>query len=422
LKKKFSTKQQHKVFFKTFGCRTNIVDTGIMKTNIKDFHIVNDEKSADIVVINSCTVTNGADTNVRTYINKINKLDNCPKIVLTGCASLTQGKTLFENDKIDKLFTPNHKENINNILSNKTNIYTSKDFSHIDNTIIDDFQDKTKAFVKIQEGCDFSCSYCIIPQVRGKSRSYEPSFILKQIKVLTDKGFSEFVLTGTNIGSYGQKDKNSLTKLLKQIHKIQGVKRVRFGSIEPSQITDEFKEILDEPWIAKHLHIALQHTSKTMLKIMNRKNNLKNDIKLFEFLSQKGFALGTDFIVGHPGETDKIWLEAKANFNILPLTHMHCFRYSPRQNTKSAELRINVDGKKAKQRLYELNEIINNNNYKFRQQKQPLKVHIEQKRGEFYEGFDQYYNKFMIKSKQNISKNWINTTTYEVKRDYNLGS
>ncbi len=411
-----------KIFFKTFGCRTNIVDTQIMKTNIKDFIATYDEKDADIVVVNSCTVTNGADSDVRAYINKINKLPNKPNIVYTGCGSLSQGKTLLQEDKINKLFTPNHKENIDQILKNSRQSYEAHDFAHIDETIIDDYQDKTKAFVKIQEGCDFSCGYCIIPQVRGRSRSYEPSFILKQIKTLVDRGFGEFVLTGTNIGSYDKKGRYSLPSLLKDIHDIKGVRRVRFGSVEPSQITDEFKEILDEPWIAKHLHIALQHTSETMLKIMNRRNNFKTDIKLLEFLSQKGFAIGTDFIVAHPGETEAIWQDAMINFKRLPLTHIHCFRYSPRKGTKSALLNIDIDGNKAKERLNYIKEIVEQNNYDFRLVKQPLKVLIEKEKDGVYIGFDQFYNKLKIKSSIDIRKKWINIKDYEVKTDYNLGS
>jgi MiaB-like tRNA modifying enzyme len=392
-----------------------------MKTNIQNYNIVTDEKDADTIVVNACTVTNGADSDVRAYINKVRKYVKNPKIIYTGCGSQTQGKTMLQNQTINKLFPANQKENINQILKTPQHHNTTQDFSHIDGTIIDDYQDKTKAFIKIQEGCDFSCGYCIIPQVRGNSRSYEVSFILKQIKTLTDKGFGEFVLTGTNIGSYGTKGKNSLASLLKDIYRIKGVKRVRFGSVEPSQITDEFKEMLDEPWIAKHLHIALQHTSETMLKIMQRRNNFKDDIKLFEFLSEKGFALGTDFIVGHPGETDTIWLEALSNFKLLPLTHIHSFRYSPRQNTKSAKLKLDVDGNTAKDRLNQIKDITTKNNYKFRQNKQELEVLIEQKKHDFFIGYDQYYNKLKIKSNTNLLKKWINTKQYETKEDYNLG-
>lgn len=394
----------------------------IIKTNIKDYTTTYDEKDADIVVVNSCTVTNGADSDVRAYINKLNKLPNKPNIVYTGCGSLSQGKRFLLENKIDKLFTPNHKEKIDQILKNLQQCYDTQDFAHIDDTIIEDYQDKTKAFIKIQEGCDFSCGYCIIPQVRGHSRSYEPSFILKQIKTLVDRGFGEFVLTGTNIGSYGKKGRYTLPSLLKDIHNIKGVCRVRFGSVEPSQITDEFKEILDEPWIAKQLHIALQHTSETMLKIMNRRNNFKTDIKLLEFLSEKGFAIGTDFIVGHPGETEAIWQEAVTNFKLLPLTHIHCFRYSPRKGTKSALLKTDIDGNIAKERLNYIKEIVAQNNHNFRLLKQPLKVLIEQEKEGIYIGFDQFYNKLKIKSSIDICKKWITIKDYEVKTDYNLGS
>ncbi len=411
----------NKIYFKTFGCRTNIVDTQIMKTNIQNFDIVTDEKDADMIIINACTVTNGADSDVRAYINKVQKYAKSPEIIYTGCGSGTQGLALLQSQIVDKLFAANQKEDIDQILKYPHQDYQTQNFAHIDDTIIDNYKDKTKAFIKIQEGCDFNCGYCIIPQVRGSSRSYKAAFILKQVKILADKGFGEFVLTGTNIGSYGKEYKHSLASLLKSIHDIKGVKRVRFGSVEPSQITDEFKEILDEPWIAKHLHIALQHTSETMLKIMQRRNNFKDDIKLLEFLSEKGFAIGTDFIVGHPGETCEVWADAIENFKLLPLTHIHCFRYSPRQNTKSAKLKIDVAGNIAKDRLNQIKDIVSKNNYKFRSKKQKLEVLIEQKKDGLYIGYDQYYNKLKINSNTDLLKKWINVAQYETKKDYNLG-
>lgn len=155
--------------------------------------------------------------------------------------------------------------------------------------------------MKIQEGCDYACSYCIIPSVRGKSRSISEETLIKQVQILADNGYTEFVLTGTNIGSYGRKDGTSLGRLLQRLGAVNGVKRIRLGSLEPAQIDESFKEILDELWIERHLHIALQHTSEKMLRLMRRRSHTKDDLALFELLRGKGYALGTDFIVAHPG-------------------------------------------------------------------------------------------------------------------------
>ena len=236
---------------------------------------------------------------------------------------------------------------------------------------------KSRAFVKIQEGCDFRCNYCIIPYVRGNSRSYEEHKILQQITTLAINGFGEFILTGINVGSYGKEKgvpnkKDKLVQLIKKISLIRGVRRIRLGSVEPVQITDEFKEILDEPWMGKHLHIALQHTNKDMLKIMNRRNKVKSDLELFELLASKGYAIGTDFIVGHPGETDALWKDAMQNIDKFPLTHIHSFTYSPRDGTPSAKMSPQINGNIAKARLRELENKIQEKNFNFRKQHQRL--------------------------------------------------
>ncbi|MCK5294304.1 MAG: tRNA (N(6)-L-threonylcarbamoyladenosine(37)-C(2))-methylthiotransferase MtaB [Arcobacteraceae bacterium] len=413
---------KQKVFFKTFGCRTNVVDSQIMMSRLKDFDITLDEKEANIVVINSCTVTNSADSTARNYINGLKKLSNTPRIIFTGCGVWTKGDSLFKDNKIDALFGHSEKEKINSLLKNKERFFEAGDLKHIDDTIINNMIGKSRAFIKIQEGCNFRCSYCIIPYVRGDARAYSEDKILEQISLLASNGFGEFILTGTNLGSYGKgldNKKDGLSILLKKISQIRGVRRIRMGSVEPIQITDEFKELLDEPWMAKHLHIALQHTSPHMLKIMNRRNKLESDLKLFEYISSKGYALGTDFIVGHPGESDKIWKEAITNIKRFPITHIHSFTYSKRDGTPSATMGEQVNGNIAKQRLKELMNIIDEKNYIFRQQKQPLDVLIEQNKIGKYIGYDQFFNSIEIESQSDIIGDWIYLPNYEVDKKIN---
>jgi len=415
------SKNKPKVFFKTFGCRTNIFDTQVMVSNLKDFEVTQDEREASIVVINSCTVTNSADTTARSYINGLKKLSSNPKIVFTGCGTRTKGEKLFSENKIDALFGSSEKENINDLLKIEDRFFKLGDLKSLDKTIVEEFVGKSRAFIKIQEGCDFRCSYCIIPYVRGDARSYEESIILNQVTTLAQNGFSEFVLTGTNIGSYGKKMHTSLAKLLKKMALIKGVKRIRMGSIEPIQIDDEFKEIINEPFMAKHLHIALQHTSKEMLKIMNRRNKVLNDLELFTFLSQNGYALGTDFIVGHPGETDEFWKEAIKNIDDFPLTHIHAFTYSKRDGTPSSAMSQMVKGDIAKDRYIELVEIIKKKNYEFRKNsKVKLEVLIEQEKNGKYLGFDQFFNQIEIESKEDLVGDWIYLDNYKVEFEKNV--
>ncbi len=407
-----------KVFFKTFGCRTNIYDTQIMIQNLKDFDMVSNEDEADIVVVNSCTVTNGADTTARGYINSLNRKDK--KVVLAGCGAFSKGESLFEDEKVYGVFGHSEKSKINTLLKSSDRFYQLGDLESIDDTIVEDFSSKSKAFIKIQEGCDFSCSYCIIPSVRGKARSQEEDKILNQIEKLAYNGFGEFVLTGTNIGSYGKDKNSSIAKLLKRIFQIKGVKRVRLGSLEPVQIDEEFLELLDENWLEKHLHIALQHTNEEMLRKMRRRNNLKGDLKLFEFIAQKGFALGTDFIVGHPGESEDLWRDGLENFKRFPITHLHGFTYSDRRDTHASTFKDRVAGNIAKSRLKILEDIVKENNYNFRKDiEEDLLIHVEEKKGEYQIGYDQFFNKIMIKSDKDLQKEWVIIKDYKVEDDIN---
>ena len=415
------TKNKQKVYFKTFGCRTNVFDTQVMMSNLKDFDITLNEVDADVVVINSCTVTNGADSTARSYINSLKKMPNDPRVVFTGCGVWTKGEKLFEEKKVDALFGHSEKEKINELLLQKERFFEAGDLEHLDNTIVEEFIGKSRAFIKIQEGCDFRCSYCIIPYVRGDARSYQEDKILEQIKTLASNGFGEFILTGTNVGSYGKKKHTSLAKLLKKIAKIKGVRRIRMGSIEPIQIDDEFRELVNEPFMAKHLHIALQHTSKEMLKIMNRRNKVLKDLELFEFLRNNGYALGTDFIVGHPGESEEIWSEAMANLKRFPLTHVHAFTYSKRDGTPSATMKGEVRGNIAKERYKELTSIIKEKNYTFRNENtQKLEILIEQKKNGKYIGLDQFFNKIEVESDRDLVGDWIYIDNYKRNEEYNV--
>ena len=406
-----------KIFFKTFGCRTNIYDTELLKSYIKDYEITNDEESADIVVINSCTVTNSADSGVRNYINGIKRRG--AKVVLTGCGAVSKGKELF-NSGIFGVLGASKKSDLNELLKQEKPFFELGNLNSVDKNIVTNYENHTKAFIKIQEGCNFSCSYCIIPSVRGKARSMDEAMILKEARILAQNGYNELVLTGTNIGSYGKDTNSSLGKLLANLGKISGIRRIRLGSIEPSQIDESFREILKEEWLERHLHIALQHTSQAMLKIMRRRNNAFSDLELFNELNSLGFALGTDYIVGHPGESEEIWTEAVENFKKFPITHLHAFVYSPRRDTHSATLKSDVGGDVAKSRLKILQGIALQNNENFRKKHNgALKILVEQKNGEFYEGFDQFYNKAKILSQKDITKEWVEVSEYEVKPDAN---
>jgi MiaB-like tRNA modifying enzyme len=404
-----------KVYFKTFGCRTNQFDTQVMMSKLKDYELTDDELLSDYIVVNSCTVTNGADSSVRNYISSMKRKNPDAKVILAGCGSHSKGETLFEDKKVFGVIGHSEKENINAVLKNENPFYQIGDLEHIDSTIVEEFVGKSRAFIKIQEGCDFACSYCIIPQVRGAARSHKEETILEQISKLASNGFGEFILTGTNVGSYGQDHNTSMAKLLKKMSNIRGVRRIRIGSLEPIQIDDELLELLSEPWMAKQMHIALQHTSDKMLEVMNRRNTYKTDLALFNKIASKGYALGTDFIVGHPGEDDKEWKIAMDRVKELPLTHVHAFSYSKRDNTVSATMKPEIRGNIAKERHRELTALIKAKNYAFRREhNNALEVLLESGKEGVYQGFDQYFNRVTVKSDEDLSANWVFLNDVEV--------
>lgn len=410
---------KQKVYFKTFGCRTNLFDSQVMMGALRDYEITENEGEADIVIVNSCTVTNGADVSVRGYINQMDKQGK--KLFLTGCGAHTKGESLFGAGKVQGVFGQSEKMKINTLLSQESRFYEIGDLNYIDDAIVEEFVGKSRAFIKIQEGCNFRCSYCIIPFVRGDARSMDEAKILEQVSRLASNGFGEFVLTGTNVGSYGQGEGRNIAELMKKMSLIRGVRRIRVGSLEPIQINEAFREILDEPWLERHLHIAIQHSSNDMLRIMNRRNRIESDIDLFGMLHEKGFALGTDFIVGHPGESDAIWEEAMENVRKLHLTHIHPFTYSKRDGTPSATMKPEVNGSVSGRRMAELTALIDANNRAFRKGvRSPLDVLVESGDNGVYTGYDQYFNKVMIESSEDLSGDWITLERYEVHDDYNL--
>ena len=399
-----------KVYIKTFGCRSNIFDSEIMKNKLSN--LATNEEEADIIVVNSCTVTNFADRDIRRYINKWQN----KKIIFTGCGAYTIGERLFNEKKVKAVLGHKFKEEIDKYLDFEG--VNLGDFDFKNKETLKEIH-KSKAFIKIQEGCDFECAYCIIPKVRGASRSIDEKIIIDEVRYLAERGVKEFVLTGINMGSYGKDTGSSLSKLIEKLIKIRGVKRIRLGSLEPSQVDERLIELTQSGVLEKHLHIALQHTSDRMLRIMKRRNRVKTTLPLFEKLASLGIALGTDFIVGHPGESEEVWEEAVENFKKYPLTHIHIFRYSPREGTLSASMRQDVRGDIAKKRAKILEEIVKKNNFEFRSKKMPLLVHIEDEKNGFLYGYDEYYNKMQLPKKFEKGE-WVKVKNYEVKEEINV--
>ncbi|WP_104749623.1 tRNA (N(6)-L-threonylcarbamoyladenosine(37)-C(2))-methylthiotransferase MtaB [Helicobacter cynogastricus] len=408
---------KQKVYFKTFGCRTNLYDTQIMRMHLKDFEPILQEEEADIIVLNSCTVTNDADYSARAYAKKMHARGK--KVYFTGCGANAQGLQLYQEGQVFGVFGHDRKEQINTLLHAPKGFFHADGLKGVDSSLLNAFVGKRRAFVKIQEGCNFQCSYCVIPSVRGRSRSLPEEQILQQCALLAQSGVLEIVLTGTNVGSYGAEFGSNVARLIKQIARLEGIKRVRIGSLEPSQIDAEFLELLDHPILEKHLHIALQHSHDVMLKHMRRRNRTRSDRQLLEKIASKGFALGTDFIVGHPYESEEIWQSALENFKQLPLTHLHPFIYSARAGTPSASMSCQVRGDIAKARLREISACVQEKNHAFRLHTchTSLEVVVESYKEGHYCGSDQFFNPVKITSARDLRGQWVCLRDYHVQKD-----
>jgi len=293
-------------------------------------------ESNDFYIINSCTVTQKADTDTRNFINRFRKINPKSKIVVTGCyAELEKDRSLLKNMGVDYLVRNKEKAKIAEIIGQVSGVILKT---------ITDFKDKNRAFVKIQDGCNHRCSYCKVRIVRGPSKSRETSEILEEAASLIKRGFKEIVLTGICLGAWGRdlKKKDKLAILLKRILKIEGDFRIRLSSIEPVYVTDDvIKVFKNDKKICKHLHIPLQSGDDKILKVMNRPYTTKNIERLVRSLRKHipDIAITTDVLVGFSGEDDKSFLRTQKFLEKIKPSRMHLFSYSAREGTTAFKLK-----------------------------------------------------------------------------------
>ncbi|MDR2905252.1 MAG: tRNA (N(6)-L-threonylcarbamoyladenosine(37)-C(2))-methylthiotransferase MtaB [Helicobacteraceae bacterium] len=397
-----------RVFFKTFGCRTNLFDTQSMIASLDGFwERASAEAEANAIVINSCSVTNAADSAARNYARKIRREYPAAKVLFTGCGAANQGAALLKNGEIHGVFSHAEKQKIARFLSSDAPFSVlTPPAAMLNEPAFTTFEGKTRAFIKVQEGCDFSCSYCSIWRARGRARSRAASEILDQIARLADRGFSEFILTGTNTGAYNF-DGLNLANLAAKIGNINGVRRVRLGSVEPLQVNSDLIDLLDAPFMEKHLHIALQHTSDIILEKMERRNRYETDLILLEKIANKNCAIGTDFIVGFPSESEDIFNDAFLRLKNLPLTHIHIFKFSPRSGTKAANMKDRVSGDVMKRRDMISALIAEKRKEFYLRNSTPLKILIENNNS----GLDQFFSRVKIKCDPEIA-GWVEVAKY----------
>ena len=346
----------------TFGCKVNQYESNMMKENMlhHNFSYVQNDDEADIIIINTCTVTNTADKKcLRTVKSTINKYKD-RIIVVTGCSSQNNQDKYSKLD-IDILLGNNDKSKIGLLISNY--IKDNRIIKKFNNTRALDFEDMfindynhVRAFIKIEDGCDNFCSYCIIPFVRGSVRCKNYDVVLKEAKCLVDNNHKEIVLTGIHTGHYLDSN-HDLSDLILDLAKIDGLERIRISSIEITELNDKFLSVLNNcSKLCNHLHIPLQAGSDEVLKLMNRKYDLDYFYKRINEIRsiRPDISITTDIIVGHPGETDELFLKTLETAKRLKFAKIHVFPFSKRDGTKAATMTNQVDEKTKKERVKKL--------------------------------------------------------------------
>lgn len=346
-----------KAAFHNLGCKVNSYETEAMQQQLEQagYEIVPFAPGADVYVINTCSVTNIADRKSRQMLHKAKKMNPSAIIVAAGCYVQTAKErtgleveadiVLGNNKKIDLLEVLKRYEKASKIAGDQQN--TQQELIDINHTkeyellSITKTEEHTRAYIKVQDGCNQFCSYCIIPYARGRARSREPKEVVEELRKLSASGVKEVVLTGIHLSSYGKDLDSSLLELMESVHELEGIERIRLGSLEPGIVTEEFASRLASlSKICPHFHLSLQSGCDEVLKRMNRRYDTAEYRERCEILRSYFDmpALTTDVIVGFPGETDTEFLETVEFLKSIRFYETHVFKYSKRKGTRAAEM------------------------------------------------------------------------------------
>lgn len=355
------------VAFYTLGCKVNFYDTEAIWQIFKEkgYEQVDFESTADVYLINTCTVTHTGDKKSRQIIRRAVRRNPDAIIAVTGCYAQTSPAEIMEIEGVDLVIGTQDRDKIMTYVDQiqaerqpvnaVRNIMKTRSFEELD---VPSFTERTRAFLKIQEGCNNFCTFCIIPWSRGLSRSRDPKQVVEQAKQLVASGYKEIVLTGIHTGGYGDDMEDyNLTKLLWDLDKVEGLERIRISSIEASQIDDAMIEVLNKSSkMCRHLHIPLQAGENSVLKRMRRKYTTEQFAEKVRRLKEAmpGVALTTDVIVGFPGESDESFEEGFRYMEELGFSEMHVFPYSNRKGTPAARMVDQVDEEVKNERVHRL--------------------------------------------------------------------
>ncbi len=345
---------QKKVAFYTLGCKLNFSETSTIARSFQHegFERVGFEEVADIYVINTCSVTENADKRFKTIVKSALKLNEKAFLIAIGCYAQLKPSALAAVDGVDLVLGATEKFKVTNYI----NDLSKNDMGEVHSCEIEDanfyvgsysFGDRTRAFLKVQDGCDYKCTYCTIPLARGISRSDTLENVLENAREISEKGIKEIVLTGVNIGDYGKgelgnkKHEHTFFDLVKALDTVEGIHRFRISSIEPNLLQQETIDFVAESRsFVPHFHIPLQSGSDALLKLMKRRYLRDTYTNRVEAIKSKmpNACIGVDVIIGFPGETDELFLETYNYLNELDISYLHVFTYSERPNTEAVEM------------------------------------------------------------------------------------
>lgn len=409
-----------RVAFYTLGCKVNQYETESLKNKLikLGYDEVPFEESADFYVVNSCTVTSVADRKTRNILRRAKKANEESKVIVTGCYAQTNAKELLEIEEVDYVVGNRNKTGVIDLIENlerkpashvvfnteveagdifKENEYREMEFST--------FREMSRAYIKIQDGCNNFCSYCKIPFGRGKSRSRKLENIIEEAERLVKEGFKEIILIGINLGAYGEdfEEKKTFEDLLEAVVKVEGITRIRIGSMYPDKINERFINIMkNNKKIMPHLHISLQSCNDEVLKGMRRKYGTELIKEKLSLLRENvpNIEYTADVIVGFPGETEEMYESSKALIKELGFSTLHVFPYSERENTLAATFDNKVSPSEKKRRAGDLEKSEKESAHKVREKYigKTLNVLIEEKKGNGYFGYSENYLRVKVLS------------------------
>lgn len=425
---------KNKVAFCSLGCKVNQYESNAMAQKFIEngYQVVDFEELADIYIVNTCTVTSIADRKSRQMLRRAKEKNNDAIVVACGCYAQVAADEIKKISEVDLVVGNNEKKNIIKIIEDYvatksfdeqvSDVMYKEEYVEFGPTT---YTEKTRAVIKVQDGCDRFCSYCLIPFARGHIRSRAIENVVEEVKRIVADGFKEIVVTGIHVASYGRdfKDGTTLIDLLEKINTIEGLQRIRLSSIEPIIMTDDFIDRLAKlDKICDHFHLSLQSGCTETLKRMNRRYTAEEFFDATQRLRAKfpNAALTTDVIVGFPGETDDEFNQTFEFLSKIKFYHLHVFKYSPRKGTKAAVMPNQIDSTLKEQRSKKLIELSDSCEFEYNKLYigKIVEVLFEEKDGDYYKGHTKNYIVVKYKTDENIENKIMNVMVKEAYSDY----